>query len=550
MAPVTLVPYADAPDEVVVQGCADGDPDAEVALRARYGIAVRAVVLRVLVETDQEMSVESDRYVEDVWRSLRRSRAAPLRLWNGRSRLRTFLCQLARQETASAVKRRRETETTAHGIEPPTRQHTLAQTLDPELSERLARLWTALERLPPHVGAMVRLRMRGLRRSAIAAALSLPTASVQKTLEQAASRVRAALLGSDGVAPEGPDVIAQLMGVTNPGDRVRAALIAARDPAYAEHRRDARRIWATASQSVLALEPPSTALCLDDVHIAAFVDGTLRGAERARAEGHVSTCRRCVDQVSALRNDLAVLDRTPAPTRTDEEAARIFLAVVCIQSGYYELARNLLAVPAQRGVSSAAARSLSRLASLCTLAPRAPEMAGDRSPSLPPMPIDDGVRAAFTRAAALAPEDDGLLRQTSEINLDAVMAESLPIARSGALLPAPTARVPDYEPLLDAASYMIQGDFPAASIRLASADGPARDRLQVLLAAMSGDHDSASFLAACGRERDPHDEALAADEDALAAVGEGEVLPEEVFRERLLDVLASIARSIAFFASR
>ena len=53
-----------------------------------------------------------------------------------------------------------------------------------------------------------------------------------------------------------------------------------------------------------------------------------------------------------------------------------------------------------------------------------------------------------------------------------------------------------------------------------------------------------------GRERDPHDEALSADEDAITAVSDDELLPDEVFRERLLDVLASIARSIAFFASR
>ncbi|MCC7541641.1 MAG: hypothetical protein IT379_35815 [Deltaproteobacteria bacterium] len=550
---MTLVPYADAPDDVVVQGCANGDSEAEEALRIRHGIAVRAVVLRALAETDADVAAGVDRYVSDFWKSLGRSRAAPLRLWGGRSRLRTFLCQLARQETATAVKRRRQTETTAHGIEPPTRQTAMDQTLDPELSERLARLWTALERLPPHVGAMVRLRMRGLRRSEIAAALGLPTASVQKTLEQAASRVRAALLGPGGSAPAGPDVIALLMDVANPGDRVRAALIAARDVAYAEYRKNAQRIWSTASQSVLALEPPSSPLCLDDVNVAAFVDGTLRGAERARAEGHVSTCRRCVDQVSSLRNDLAVLDRTPAPARHDEDAARIFLAVVCIQSGHHELARHLLQGSAQRGALASSARTLSRLASLCLMTPRpldARDVSTTKPPSAPPVPIDDDVRQAFSRAAALAPEDDGLLRQTSEINLDAVMAESLPVARSGALVPAPTSRTPDHDTLLDAASYMLQGDFPAASIRLASADGPARDRLQVLLAAMSGDRDSAAFLAACGRERDPHDEALLADEDAIGAVSDDERLPDEVFRERLLDVLASIARSVAFFASR
>ncbi|HJL17805.1 MAG TPA: hypothetical protein RMH99_19225 [Sandaracinaceae bacterium LLY-WYZ-13_1] len=345
-----LQPFAGADDATLVDGCVHGDEDAWAALRARYGALVQATVVGAL-DGPRAAEVDLDAALDLVWRQLRADEALALRQWRGESLLRSYLAVLARHVTVAHTEGGDRPVALVAALPTPS-----GLLLDDLLAiEPAARIEETIGLLPPNITALVRLRLRGLSRDDVAATLGMSPATARGYLERIASR-----LGErDAAEAETTACWRVLLDAADPAQRVAIALKTEEDRDFREVRSLVEKTWRAVRDRALSTPTPKTALCLDDRAVAGFVDGSLRGAPRARAEGHVATCPRCIDEAAALVIDLRAL----TPLRDGAELdPTVAVAAACVATTRFEAAERLTRRSADLGVGGRIAGDVRRLA--------------------------------------------------------------------------------------------------------------------------------------------------------------------------------------------
>ncbi len=341
-------PYSEADERGLIDGCISGDEDAWAMLERRLGPLVETVVVRVVDERRRSTLDEVPGCVEAARAHLRRNQAGPLRTWNGQS-LRHYLAVLTRQAVVEYLQDVTPPATLIASLPTPA-----AIFLDEMLAVEPARQITeALDRMSPNIGALVRLRLRGLDRSDIAATLGKTQQSVIASLERVAER-----LGDMGDSTEDTRAAWRvLLDAATIAERVSVAMRTETDREFRKGRALAEATWRSVRERALDRLYPKQALCLDENTFATFVDGTLRGADRTRAEGHMATCPRCIDSVATL-----TLDMRAADIRRDASAfdPQVGLAAACVATTRFRAGALLAEQAAAAG--SARARDIVRLA--------------------------------------------------------------------------------------------------------------------------------------------------------------------------------------------
>jgi hypothetical protein len=329
-------------DEPLIAGCIRGNDDAWEALDARHGLPMEAVVLRVLDERRPGHVDEARSVVKRVLDHLGRDRAAALRAWPPTSSLRHYLAVVARQVAESHVQDATPTINLMAALPAP------AAFLDGLMEEQSAReLTEALDRFSPQVAAVVRLRLRGVDRQGIAATLGTPRRNVLAILERVAQRLGEMHEDSQDPATDVWRVMLDCASVT---DRAQLALRTEADPALQALRTSIDEAWRALRERSLSRLLPRTPTCLEATAIAAFADGSMRGAGRAKAEGHIATCARCVDTAARLTMDLRVHAALKEAGGHDRDIA---LAAACLSTGRYLAAELLCQRAMTRGVARA-----------------------------------------------------------------------------------------------------------------------------------------------------------------------------------------------------
>lgn len=222
------------------------------------------------------------------------------------------------------------------------------------------------------------------------------------------------------------------------------------------------------------------------IGIAAFIDGSMKGAERTRAEGHLATCERCVDVVAMLVLDLRAAQLLRATSELHPYAA---LAAVCLATGRERAATTLASAAIEEDAEHA--EPLRRLA-----------------------------------AAALGMTDDHNRPDVSQVY-------------------AMRRRIPsDDEAHIDAIEALVSGDATAAyrAVDDYAAKHTIGQRLRLLAAASGPDLPEARELAQRIAELASPDPGLRADATCVMALPEDRELPREVLIDRLRDSMADAVR--------
>ena len=329
-------------------------------LYARHGLFVDAVVVRVVDERRRGyFSIdELNLLCAQVRSVIAQKERSALRAWHG-MKLRPLLGVLARHcaeevlvqgaATVPIVTHLPSTETTTE--------------LSPAESYASS-VSNGLSRLAPHLLALLRLRMRGLALGDMATTLGQPQGVVCDELRRVAKRISAVR----GEFPE--DVWRVLLDCASVGEQITVAIRTEDDAAFQRARAVAEATWRELTQLALARPPQRTEGPLSSAAgVAAFVDGSMRGSERSRAEGHLATCQRAVDTVA-----MAVMDLRSAETLRSVlgKSRNTALSVCCLANGRYAAGRLLAERAADEGDRTA--RWLTRLAQAGLL------LRGDREP--------------------------------------------------------------------------------------------------------------------------------------------------------------------------
>jgi hypothetical protein len=494
-------PYSESDDEAVADGCVQGDGDAFSALFVRHGSLAVAAMLRELDAPAEGERHDPAPMLAAMEAYLRRNEGSVLRAWSAREcSLRAWLCVVARQVA------RRHAESTPTSASPlallagdraprgivatfPT--PAALEMKDVQAAERGVLVHDLLERLPPTLGALARLRLRGMDRAGIAAAVGLGQSTVVANLEKIAAR-----LGELDGTPLAMDAYRIVLDAAGAPERTRAAVRTEDDAEFRAARAITEATWRTVRARVLGKPPTRTPLCLDDRAIAGFVDGTMRGQLRARSEGHVGACARCVDEVATLGADLRAV---PILREAQSLDPAVGLAAACLASTRFDAARRIAATVSDADApSSRAARDVERLAAAAAL-----------------------LEGGKTRPR----ESSGLVMRG---------------------LPS------DDEAPLVAFEALALGDTHGAfrAIDDAVARLPAAGRLRILAAAAGEDPPRARNLAAELLERPRVDPGAIEDAESVLATPEGRALPREIVVERLRDVLPEVVRAAVARAAR
>ncbi|MBX3249598.1 MAG: hypothetical protein KF901_20645 [Myxococcales bacterium] len=475
--------HANLDEGTLVVRCIERDAAAWEELRRRHDRLVRVVIVRVLDErrASEALLDEVPTIVERIWDRLRRNDGAVLRLWNG-GRLAPYLAVLTRQEAERHV----EDETPAAPLMAhlPTPLHL---TRDPTVADGgAAKLEEVLARLEPRAGAMVRLRQRGLGLGEIAATLGQPRTTVRDDLDQLAARLARAHGGD--TAPPAWSVL--LDSATVP-TRVDVALRTEDEGAFRRMRTLVEASWRRLRERILLERVGWTPGPLQDPqHLAAFVDGSSRGAGRAKAEGHLTTCRRSVDSVAMLVMDLRASSLLRSAATLDDDAA---LAAACLVTARFRAASVLAARAAEAGSTKAPA--IARLAFVGS---------GLQTGG----PFDQQQEPSTVRRSSLVPSDD----EAPLVALEALLAGE------------PTTA---YRAIDDHAAKQTVGI-----------------RLRLLAAASGPDLPEARRMALPLADPSGTDPGLLDDALAVLALPEHRPLPGEVLAERLRDVLRDAVRLV------
>jgi DNA-directed RNA polymerase specialized sigma24 family protein len=327
----------------LVEGCIQGEAGALAQLEERHGLLMEAVVLRVLDERRPGHVEEAASVVARVVDHLRRDDAAALRAWQPPMSLRHYLAVVARQVTESHVQDATPTIDLIGALPAPAAFLDDLLVEDPSAKE----LSAAVNRFSPQVAAVVRLRLRGVDRQGIAATLGTPRRNVATILERVAQRLGEM---NEGLVEEATDTWRVMLDGASVADRAYLALRAENEPSIQALQENIAEAWDALRERSLSRLLPRTPACLEAPAIAAFADGSMRGAGRARAEGHIATCGRCVDTTARLTMDLRVLGALKDATGQDRDVA---LAAACLFTGRYRAAELLCERAMARGVAIA-----------------------------------------------------------------------------------------------------------------------------------------------------------------------------------------------------
>lgn len=489
-------PYSESDDEAVVDGCIRGDVHAFEALVDRHGALAEVAMLRELDAPSDAHGYDPEPLLAAIEEHLRRGDHAALRAWSPREcTLRAWLAAVARQ-----VARR-------HAQATPRRASLIAffptpavlQMSDVQAEEAAAAVHELLERLPPTLGALARLRVRGMDREQIAAAVGLAQTSVVANLERIASRIGELDETDAALAVEAYRIV---LGAADAAERTRAAVRTEDDAEFRRARAIAEATWRSVRGRVLAKPAPRSGMCLDDRQVAGFVDGTMRGALRARSEGHVGACARCVDEVAALSTDLRAVPVLRDASGLDRSLA---IAAASLATTRFDAARRIAEL-----VREGPARDLRAARDLERLASAAGALAGGKS--------------------ARPRESSGLVRRG---------------------LPS------DEEAPLVAFEALVDGDAHAAyrAIDEHTAREPVAARLRLIAAAAGEDLGGARAFAREALARPRVDPGMVEDAQAVAALDRFEAtapraLPREIVIERLRDLLPEVVRDAVARAAR
>ncbi len=483
-------PLAPAPvdDTKLVRGCIEGDESAWKMLRARYGELIEVIAVRVLDERRVTTLEEVPAVLAQVLGHLARNDAAALGGWDGSSGLRPYLAVVARQVAQSWAQDATPAATVATALTAPA-----VLSLDDMVDIEPARQMTeALDRQSPHLMALVRLRLRGLHRGDITAVLGMTQQAVLAGLERVAERA-GHLQEPDAAAVDGhvPDAVQAwrlLLDCATVTERVHTALRSEADGAFRKVRAVAETTWGALRERALLAPQPRTASCLDEQTVAAFTDGSMKGASRARTEGHLSTCGRCVDVVAALKTDL----ETGGPLRHAAGGCReVALAAACLATGRFRAARQLAEMAVEH--ETATAEALTRLA-----------------------------RIGFSLSGR---RDEGLTAEPSRV----VSRSHVPSDEEAPLVALEALAVDD----LNAAARAVDDHMARQIIGT---------RLRLLTNAAGHDMVAARVLAEELGERSHPDPDLLVDAEAVRALPPGQALPREILVERLRDLLPLAVR--------
>lgn len=474
-------PFAGADDATVVDGCLHDDPDAWEALRARWGTLLYATIVRA-VDGPRAAEIDHEALLELVWEHLREDGAAALRQWTGECQLRSYLAIVGRH--LALVHAELSTSPAALVAALPTPSGLF---LDDLLAiEPARRVAETLEKLPPNIDALVRLRLRGLSRDDVAATLGMSPATVLANLERVARR-----LGElDASETDSGTTWRALLDAATVEERVAQALRTEDDADYRAVRSLVEKTWRAVGERALGRPAPREVSCLDDRSMAGFVDGTLRGPGRARAEGHVATCPRCIDEAAALVLDLRAVSVLRDAAELDPAAA---VAAACVATTRFAAAERLSTRALERSPGSRVVAGVRRLAQAGQL-------------------LEGGRR----RSEA----------QTSQV--------------------VPTHVPDDDEAPLVAFEALVLSDVHAAwrAIDDHMAKHPVGARLRLLTAAAGQDLEAAQALAAIAQAQPSVDPGRARDARAVAALPKGRALPREILVEHLRALLPEAVRFV------
>ena len=467
-------PYEEADDSAIVDGCTAGDDYAWQALAHRHGRLIDTIVVRALDERPGAQVVDAPLVAKAVIEHLQRHQSASLVHWGGACELRTYLADVARRVATSDGADKTPVASLIAGLPTPAELF-----LDDIATAKPAQDVTdTLDKLPPNVMALVRLRLRGLNRAQIAATLGLPPPVALAHLERIAHRI--------GEIQEGDSAWTTLawhllLDVSPPVDRVRAAIRTEDDAAFRGIRSKAESTWRAVRERVLPVPEARGANCLDDRTVAAFVDGSVRGAARARAEGHLATCTRCIDHVATLATDLRVVEPLRSTLHLEREVA---VAAALVATARFRAAEAIGQLAAQRGLKGA----------------------------------HEIVRIALLGKALMGGPGKEQFTPSRVIETRMPSDEEAPLVALEALVAG------------DAHAAATAIDDHTAKHRLGA-------RLRLLAAAAGDDIDAAHDLALAIRARPHVDADIATDAEMVLALPTDRALPREILVERLRDAL-------------
>jgi hypothetical protein len=470
-------PYAEADERTLVDGCISEDVDAWRVLDDRYAALFMAVAVRVVDERREGTLEEVPACLDHLGQFLRRDGAAVLRGWRDEASLRCYLTSVARSAMASYLQDVTPPATSLHALPTP-----VAIFVESAASMASARVTGALERFTPHISAMARLRLRGLDHATIGVSLGMPPVAVRSTLERVAER-----LAEDGDSSESVSVWRVLLDAAPTSERVTVAIRAEDDDAFREIRDATYQSWRFVKERVLKALQPRTPQCFDDRVAAALVDGTLKGAERTRAEGHVASCPRCADMIAQLTLDIRAIDFL---RELGSLGPKLAVAASCAANGRYRAAELLAEQAALENHTRA--RDVARLAR-----------------------VGHGLY--------------GTPFETRFVETSQVVATKIPTDQEAPLVALETLVSED----LTAAARAIDDQLAKGALGL---------RLRLLTAARGQDLERAHDIAKGLEARSHSDPGLLADAEAVRALSPGRVLPREILVERLRDVLPGAVR--------
>ncbi len=480
-------------DRALVEACTAGDGAAFDELMTRHGRLVRAVIIRTIDERRGGALDELPACIDTVVGFLRRG--GVFDGWGGRSTLRHYIAVVTRQHTMSYLQ-----DVTPAGALIASLPSPSSLFLDQVLAEEPAkRVLEVLERQPPNVGGLIRLRLRGMTCTVIGATLGISPEVVRGHLERVAARLGE--LGQDEVegsaeAERAPRVLdttrswRMVLDAAPVQERVETALSTADDEAFRRVQSVVESTFRAVRERELDRLHPKTPECLDDATTAAFVDGSMRGPERTRAEGHVGVCPRCIDAVSQLAMDVRTIEALKDASEQSEEVA---LAAACIATTRFRAGELLAEAAVEHG--DEIARPLVRLAR---------------------------VGASLGGGRAAGP----------------VAAESSRIVST---------RVPTDEEAPIVALEALVTDDPHGAARAIDdelARGSLGLRLRLLAAASGDDPNGGRALAEQVVEKQHSDPGLMVDARAALALPVGRSLPREIVVERVRDTITAAVRHV------
>lgn len=339
-------PRPDDDDQKLVAALRRGEADAFERLVERHRRAIRAVTVRV-VDDRRGGTLEEVPACVDV--SCRMLAEGLLETYEQTSTFRCFLASFIRSKLTTYLQ-----DVTPPATHIAALPSTASIFLDEVLAEEPAiRAGGVVDRMQPNMGGFLRLRLRGLDREDIGRCLGLPAETVRGHLERLGER-----LGElDDEEPAYAETAWRMVLDAAPIDeRVATARRTLRDARFRQKRSVVESTFrALRSRELLKLHPKS-AECLDEEGTAAFVDGSSRGPDRTRAEGHIGTCPRCIDAVAALTMDIRTIGALRPVIDWDADFA---VAAACIATGSYRAGERLLEAT---GRTDGRTRALTRLA--------------------------------------------------------------------------------------------------------------------------------------------------------------------------------------------